>query len=38
VFLKEVLLYNYHTIGSLLDRDERDVRKVYFRAKVKNVK
>ena len=36
LFLKEVSGFNYHHIAVLLGRDERDVRKVYFRAKKKN--
>lgn len=32
VFLKEDSGFNYHDASVLLDRDERDVRKVYFRA------
>lgn len=36
VYLKDVSGLNYHNIAVLLDRDERDVRKVYFRAKKKN--
>ena len=35
VHLKDDSLFNYHSIGVLLGRNERDVRKVYFRAKVK---
>jgi len=38
VYLKENSDLNYHTIAILLDRDERDTRKVYFRAKLKNGK
>ncbi len=30
--------FNYHNAAVLLDRDERDVRKVYFRAKLKDVR
>jgi DNA-directed RNA polymerase specialized sigma24 family protein len=35
VHLKDDSLFNYHSIGVLLGRDERDVRKVYFRARAK---
>lgn len=35
VHLKDDSGLNYHNIAVLLDRDERDVRKVYFRAKKK---
>jgi len=35
VYLKEVVELNYHNIAVVLDRDERDVRKVYFRARKK---
>ena len=35
VHLKDDSALNYHSIAVLLDRDERDVRKVYFRAKNK---
>jgi len=35
VYLKDDSGFNYHSIAVLLDRDERDVRKVYFRAKKK---
>ncbi len=38
VHLKDDSALNYHNIAVLLDRDERDVRKVYFRAKKKNAK
>ena len=40
VYLRDNSDLNYHTIAVLLDRDERDIRKVYFRAKnkLKNVK
>jgi hypothetical protein len=38
VFLREVLGFNYHNLALILDRNERDVRKVYYRAKAKNVK
>lgn len=40
VYLKDSSGLNYHNMAVLLDRDERDVRKVYFRAKkkVKDVK
>lgn len=34
-YLKDVSDINYHNIAVLLDRDERDVRKVYFRGKKK---
>lgn len=39
VYLKDDSGFNYHNIAVLLERDERDVRKVYFRAKnkIKNV-
>lgn len=32
VYLKDNSDLNYHTIAILLNRDERDIRKVYFRA------
>ena len=35
VYLKESSELNYHNIAVLLDRDERNTRKVYFRAKDK---
>ncbi|MEA2036957.1 MAG: hypothetical protein U9O94_05580 [Nanoarchaeota archaeon] len=35
VYLKDDSDLNYHNIAVLLDRDERDVRKVYFRSKAK---
>ena len=35
VHLRDDSDFNYHNIAVLLDRDERDVRKVYFRAKKK---
>ena len=35
VFLRDDSELNYHNIAVLLDRDERDVRKVYFRGKKK---
>lgn len=40
VYLKDNSLFNYHDAAALLDRDERDVRKVYFRAleKLNNVR
>ncbi len=34
-YMKDDSGLNYHNIAVLLDRDERDVRKVYFRAKKK---
>ncbi len=37
-FLKDEPALNYHSIAVLLDRDERDARKVYFRAKEKPIK
>jgi len=40
IHLKENSGLNYHQIAVMLDRDERDTRKIYFRAKtkLKNVK
>jgi hypothetical protein len=38
VFLKENSEFNYHDAANLLDRDERDIRKVYLRAKIKDVR
>ena len=40
VYLRDDSGFNYHNIAVLLGRDERDVRKVYFRAqkKLKNGK
>jgi len=35
VHLKHVSQFNYHTIAVLLGRDERDIRKVYLKAKDK---
>lgn len=35
VYLKDDSGFNYHNIAVLLGRDERDIRKVYFRAKDK---
>ena len=35
VYLKDDSSFNYHNIAVLLGRDERDVRKVYFRARNK---
>jgi len=35
VYLRDDSGFNYHNIAVLLDRDEKDVRKVYFRAKKK---
>jgi len=35
-YQKDILEYNYHEIAVLLKRDERDVRKVYLRAKDKH--
>lgn len=35
VYLKDYSGFNYHNIAVLLGRDERDIRKVYFRAKNK---
>ena len=34
-FLKDVKGMNYHEIGMILDRNERDIRKVYLNAKEK---
>ena len=35
LYLKDDSDFNYHNIAVILGRDERDVRKVYFRAKDK---